>query len=341
MKDVAAAAGVGLGTVSRVFSGGGPVANATRERIEATAARLNYRPSALGRDLRSMRTRNVGLMVADIANTFYGEFTEGVLAAAASADRHVIIGATGEDPGVERDYIELMLGQRPEGIIAFPTGQNADLWREAQDAGIRVVFADRPVESIPAPVVLSDNAGSAYALTEYLLALGHSRIGYLGGPANVYTAIERESGFRRAHADAGIQVAEHLVLRSRFTRGLAHAGAARLLSADPPPTAVFASNNVLGEEVLGALSVAGLRVPRDVSFVMFDDVPWAKLTRPDVTVIAQPTWAMGREALRLVIEQGTAGPAPRVVLNSKLIVRGSAAPPAAPAGQFTPQRKDE
>ncbi|MDR1432014.1 MAG: LacI family transcriptional regulator, partial [Propionibacteriaceae bacterium] len=301
MKDVAAAAGVGLGTVSRVFSAGGSVSSATRERVEQVAADLNYRPSALGRGLRSSRTRNIGLMVADISNTFYSEFTQGVLAMAPSVNRHVVIGATGEDPAVEREYIELMLEQRAEGIIGFPTGENTDLWNEAVARGIAVIFADRPIAGMDVPAVLVDNDAGSYALTEYLLDLGHRRIGYLGGPDSVYTAIERERGFRRAHADAGVGVDEDLVVRSRFTRGSAHAGAMRLLRANPKPTALFACNNVLGEEALGVVTDQGVDVPGELSFVMFDEVPWAKLVRPGITVMEQPTWEMGKEAMRMAV----------------------------------------
>ena len=184
MKDVAEAAGVGLGTVSRVLTGKGQVSAAARQRVLDAARELDYRPSALGRGLKLQRTNNIGLIVADISNNFYGEFAEGVLSAAKALGKHVIVCASGEDPTTEREYAEVLLQQRVDGIIAFPTGGNIDVWEGARRLGVNVVFVDRVVDSLDIPTLIVDNTSGSRAATEYLLALGHRRIGYLGGPAN-------------------------------------------------------------------------------------------------------------------------------------------------------------
>jgi LacI family transcriptional regulator len=324
MKDVAATAGVGLGTVSRVLGGTGPVSAATREKVQEAARRLNYRPSAMGRGLRSMRSRILGLSLADLGNTFYGEFGQTVISSAEELDLRVMIGTTGDDVRRERDWVELMLEQRAEGIIAFPTGGNTDLWRTAIDLGVRVVFADRPVEGVDAPTVLVNNALGAYALTEYLIGLGHERIAYLGGPADVFTAMEREAGFRRACADAGVAVREELLGRAEFTRGAALAFVQRWLGSETRPTALFAANNVLAERALAVIGAMGVRVPDDLSFVMFDDTPWSQLVRPPVTVVSQPTSELGKKAVELLTGEVRTG---HVVMPSELVIRSSACPP--------------
>lgn len=325
MKDVAAAAGVGLGTVSRVFSNKGKVADATRKRVQSVALELNYRPSALGRGLKRMTTNNIGLIVTDISNNFYGEFAQGVLANAKSMGRHVILCASEEDPETEREYIDLLVEQRVDGIIAFPTGENVDAWRSAIDLGIHVVFADRVIEAIDVPSVLVDNLAGTRALTEYLLALGHRRIGYLGGPSNLTSGRLREEGFRRAHADVGVDIDERLVVRTRFTRDTAYASALRLLDAAEAPTALVASNNVLGEAALNAVRDRGMRVPDDISVVMFDDVPWANLVEPPITVIAQPAWQMGQAATRMVLSPDFENTR-SLTLATELTLRKSARP---------------
>ncbi|KRC51961.1 hypothetical protein ASE16_02525 [Leifsonia sp. Root227] len=336
MKDVAAAAGVGLGTVSRVFSNKGKVADATRQRIQAVALELNYRPSALGRGLKRMTTNNIGLIVTDISNNFYGEFAQGVLATAKTLGRHVILCASGEDPETELEYIDLLVEQRVDGIIAFPTGENRDAWRSAISLGINVVFADRTVDEIDVPSVLVDNLAGSRALTEYLLALGHRRVGYLGGPSNLTSGRLREEGYRRAHADIGLEVDEQLVVRTRFTRDTAYASALRLLEAPAAPTALVASNNVLGEAALNAVRDRGLKVPDDISVVMFDDVPWANLVEPPVTVIAQPAWQMGQAATRMVLAPDFSS-IQSLTLATELMLRKSARPwHARPAQQRTP-----
>lgn len=325
MKDVAAAAGVGLGTVSRVFSGTGKVSDTTRSHVEAVALQLNYRPSALGRGLKRQSTENIGLIVTDVSNNFYGEFAQGVLATAKTLGRHVILCASGEDPATELEYIDLLVEQRVDGIIAFPTGENVDAWRSAIALGINVVFADREIAGLDVPSVLVDNLAGARAVTEYLLALGHRRIGYLGGPSHLTSGRLREEGFRRAHADVGVEVDERLVVRTRFTRDTAYASAQRLLEADTPPTALFASNNVLGEAALTAIRDRGMRVPDDLSLVMFDEVPWANLVDPPVTVVAQPSWQLGQAATRMVLAPDFAR-TQSLTLATELILRKSAQP---------------
>lgn len=301
MREVAEAAGVGIATVSRVLSNGGSVAPATRARVEAAAKHLGYRPSALGRNLKRRTTNNIGLIVTDISNNFYGEFAQGLLATARELGRHVILCASGEDSGSEREYIDLLVEQRVDAIIAFPTGENIDAWEDARRLGIKVLFADRELPQLSIPSILVDNVGGARRLTEYLLALGHRRIGYLGGPSRLTTGSRREEGFRLAHADAGVAVDDDLVVRTRFTRDTAYASAIRLLESRVPPTALFAANNILGEAALAAIRERGLAVPDDISLVMFDDVPWARLVDPPVTVAAQPAWSMGQTAARQVL----------------------------------------
>jgi len=304
MKDVAEAAGVGLGTVYRALSGNGQVSAATRERVMAAAAHLDYRPSALGRGLKLQRTNNIGLIVADISNNFYGEFAEGVLASAKTLGKHVIVCSSGEDPQTEREYAEVLLQQRVDGIVAFPTGQNAELWEGAQRLGVHLVFADRIFAGLDVPTLIVDNVAGSQSAVEYLLALGHRHVGYLGGPQSLTSGREREVGYRQAHAEAGVPVLEQLIVRSRFTRDTAHASATRLLQSEPRPTALFASNNVLAEAALIAIRDAGLRMPEDVSVVMFDDVPWAKLMTPAITVVSQPARQMGNEAAQMIANPG-------------------------------------
>ena len=235
----------------------------------------------------------------------------------------MILCATAEDPATEREYVDLLLQERVGGIVAFPTGENQDLWRSAQDLGTRILFVDRAVEGIDAASISVDHLTGARNATEHLLALGHRRIGYLGGPDKLTSGSMREAGYRRAHADYGVPVDDRLVVRTRFTRETAYASAVRLLDAPDPPSALFAGNNVLGEAALTAVHDRGLRLPDDISMVMFDDVSWAKLIDPPVTVVAQPTRQLGVLAARTVLtaEPGTQ----ELLLAPELVVRRSTA----------------
>jgi LacI family transcriptional regulator len=348
IKDVAEAAGVGVATVSRVLSGGS-ASPRTRERVLAVAAQLDYRPSALGRNLRQRRTGGIGLLVPDLTDTFFGRLAEGVLACARSAGEPVVLGSTGDDPEQEAEMVGMLMEQSVDRVVAVPSG-GAETWAPVTRAGMTVVFADRlpaeppdddatpgstadlmlldgvpPAAGRPAgraagdvPAVLADDRAGIRTAVRYLRGLGHRRIAFLGGPGHD----RRVAAFREA---VGPPVDEELVVFATGSRDSAYAAASGLFQSRPDLSAVLAAGNVLGEAAVLAARELDLRVPRDVSLVMYDDVPWAELCSPPLTVIAQPGRDIGYRAAELVL-RGGARRARTVVLPTELIVRGSCGP---------------
>lgn len=345
IKDVAEAAGVGVATVSRVLSGGS-ASPSTRERVLTVAAQLDYRPSALGRNLRQRRTGGMGLLVPDLTDSFFGRLAEGVLACARSAGEPVVVGSTGDDPEQESELIGMLLEQSVDRVIAVPSG-DADAWRPAIRAGMTVIFADRlpaapqdsspgpgfgdlmlldglaaaapsPARALDAPAVLADDRAGIRTAVRYLSGLGHRRIAFLGGPGHD----RRVAAFREA---VGEPVDEELIVFATGSRDSAYAAASGLFQSRPDLSALLAAGNMLGEAAVLAARELDLRVPQDVSLVMYDDVPWAELCSPPLTVIAQPGRDIGYRAAELVLRAG--GRRPRtVVLPTELIVRGSCGP---------------
>ncbi|MFI6292395.1 LacI family DNA-binding transcriptional regulator [Nonomuraea sp. NPDC050790] len=371
IKDVAEAAGVGVATVSRVLSGGS-ASPETRERVLAVAAQLDYRPSALGRNLRQQRTGGMGLLLPDLTDSFYGQLAEGVLACARSAGEPVVIGSTADDPEQEAELIGMLLEQSVDRVIAVPCG-DADTWRPALKAGMNVVFADRlppdpdaapavpdpdaepgteggalsgvssaalselmmldgvgalpgarPAAPRPAarpldvPAVLTDDRSGIRTAVQYLRGLGHRRIAYLGGPGRE----RRVEAFRQA---VGGVPDEELIVFSDGSRDSAYAAASGLFQTRPDLTALVAGGNMLGEAAVLAARELDLRVPRDLSVVMYDDVPWAELCSPPLTVIAQPARDLGYRAAELVLRSGSRRPR-SVLLPTELVIRGSCGP---------------
>ncbi|WP_327590717.1 LacI family transcriptional regulator [Nonomuraea sp. NBC_00507] len=344
IKDVAEAAGVGVATVSRVLSGGS-ASPQTRERVLAVAAQLDYRPSALGRNLRQRRTGGMGLLVPDLTDTFYGQLAEGVLACARSAGEPVVLGSTGGDPEQESELIGMLLEQSVDRLIAVPSG-DAETWTPAIRAGMTVVFADRlpahaadedlgpaaladlmaldglsaaaQARPLDVPAVVADDRAGIRTAVRYLRGLGHKRIAFLGGPGHD----RRAAAFREA---VGAPVDEELVVFGTGSRDSAYAAASGLFQSRPDLSAVVAGGNVLGEAAVLAARELDLRVPRDVSLVMYDDVPWAELCAPPLTVIAQPGRDMGYRAAELVLRAASRKPR-SVVLPTELIIRGSCGP---------------
>ncbi|TMR01944.1 LacI family transcriptional regulator [Actinomadura soli] len=332
VKDVAASAGVGIATVSRVFSGTGSVSPATRDRVLAAARALDYRPSALGRGLKLRRSGGIGLIVPDVTDPFCAELVAGVLACARTLGEHVIVDAAGGDPAREAEIVERLAEQRVDGVIAMPAGDEAD-WRGAARVCSSVVFAGRVLPGPPdvpdVPSVLADDAGGVRAVTEYLAGLGHRRIAFLGavpgGPPRV-----RERAFRATLAQLGVPVEEDLVVAARPARDAAYAAAAGLLQRRGDVTAVLAAGHLLGEAAVLVARELDLRVPADVSIAMVDDVAWAELCDPPLTAVARPARDIGYRACELVLREparrGRGGP---VLLPTELVVRGSCGPPRA------------
>ncbi|WP_327046647.1 LacI family transcriptional regulator [Microbispora sp. NBC_01189] len=321
IKEVAEAAGVGVATVSRVLSGGS-ASPETREKVYAAAARLDYRPSALGRNLRRQRTGGVGLLVPDITDSFYARLTDGVLSCARSYGEPVTIGVTGDDPEREAELIGALIEQSMDRLIAVPSG-DGDMWAPALRAGLNVVFADRRVRTDVPSVVPDDRAGVLTAV-EYLAGLGHRRIAFLAR----HGQSQRVTAFLGATASLRLPVDRDLVVHARASRDSAYAAAAGLLQHHSDVTALIAGGNVLGEAAVLAARELDVRIPRDVSLIMFDDVPWAELCSPPLTVIAQPAQDIGYRAAELVLRQGRRPPT--VTLPTRLVVRASCGPRVAP-----------
>ena len=333
IKDVAARAGVSVATASRALSGRGYVSQETRDAVMHAAQELGYRIHAAARSLKTRRTNTIGLLITDIINPFYSYVANGALSCSQQIGYHIILCATSEDPNLEREYLKVLIEERVEGIIAVPMGNdNVAHWRKAEELGIRLVFIDRALDEIPnADVVVVDNVKGMYNAASYLINLGHKRIALINGPTSTTTGHGRLLGYQRALQDANLRLRDELVQIGSFKRESGVQAVHRLLSLPQPPSAILVSNNVLGEAVIGALRERNLRIPQDISLIMFDDVPWASLTSPRITVVAQPTYSIGFISMemldqRLREEDGGSFAPTRTVLQPELIIRESCAP---------------
>lgn len=333
IRDVAALAGVSVAAVSRALNGSGYVSEEIKQRVLQAAHQLRYRPHASARGLKLQSTHTLGLIIADITNPFYAQLADAVLTSARRLGYHVILAATDEQPAMEEEYLNVLLEKRVDGILAVATGDNSSLWRDAHDLGIQVVLVDREIASLPeADVVLIDNKQGALEAVTYLLGLGHKRIGIINGPTSTTTGAGRLEGYYLAHQQAGLTVDEHLVQIVSFKRESGVQAVQQLLALPEPPTAIFASNNVLGETTVFVLRERGLRIGADISLLMFDDVPWASLISPPLTVVAQPIYQLGTTAVELLIRRLQERDSPsaerrETVLTPTLIVRESCVAP--------------
>lgn len=334
LKDVAEECGLSLATVSRVISGNGYASEESKQRVQEAVSKLRYRVHEVARNLKMKRTTSIGLIITDIVNPFYAELAKGVLAAAANYGYHVTILATNEKPVQETEYVEMLLQQRVAGIIGIPTAMESAVWEEVKAFGSPLVLVDREVPGLnDVDTVLVDNKRGAEEAVNYLISLGHERIGIITGPMETTTGKGRLEGYMLAHKKADLPVYEELIHVVPFTGESASKPTKTLLSMKLRPTAIFAGNNVLGNTVLQVIRESKIVIPDEMSFIMFDEVPWASLVAPPITVVSQPTYELGYVALELIHkrlkgENAAKSSARRLLLSPKLVLRESAGFPA-------------
>ncbi|MFK0234495.1 LacI family DNA-binding transcriptional regulator [Streptomyces vinaceus] len=328
MKDVAARAGVGLKTVSRVVNGEAGVTPDTVRRVQEAIEALGFRRNDSARVLRKGRTATVGLVLEDLADPFYGPLNRAVEEVARAHGALLINGSSAEDPDRERELALALCARRVDGLIVIPAGDDHRYLEPEIRAGVATVFVDRPAGRIDADVVLSDNFGGARAGVAHLIGGGHRRIGYIGDHPHIHTATERLRGYRAAMADAGLAVSEPWVSLGSTAPDRVGEAARAMLTGPDPVTAVFAGNNRVTVTLVRVLA----EHRRPVALVGFDDFELADLLRPGVTVVAQDAAALGRVATDRLFQRlaGAALPPARIELPTRLIPRGSGElPPAA------------
>lgn len=321
MKDVAARAGVGLKTVSRVVNGEPGVTPETERRVQEAIDALGFRRNDSARVLRKGRTASIGLVLEDLADPFYGPLSRAVEEVARAHGALLINGSSAEDPDREQELALALCARRVDGLLIIPAGDDHRYLEPEIRAGVATVFVDRPAGKIDADVVLSDSYGGARDGVAHLIAHGHRRIGFIGDMPRIHTAAERLRGYRAAMEDAGIPVEDSWMSLGVTDPQRVRRAAEEMLSGPGPVTAVFAGNNRVTVTVVRVLA----EQPRRVALVGFDDFELADLLQPGVTVVAQDAAALGRTAADRLFRQldGTLLTPERIELPTRLITRGS------------------
>jgi LacI family transcriptional regulator len=332
MRDVATRAGVGLATVSRVINDKPGVAAELVERVNEAARALGYRHDVTASSLRraDRRTATIALVLEDVANPFSSALHRAVEDAARAEDILVLTGSSDEHPERERELIDTFTLRRVDGLIVIPAGGTDGQLATVRRQGTPIVCVDRLVELDRVDTVTVDNREGTRAAVRRLLDLGHRRIAFLGDMRSIWTARERYEGYAEAHAGAGRPVDERLVRRDIRSAEAAERATGEILTADDPPTAVFAAQNLLTIGGLRALQHLGLH--DRVALIGFDDFPLADMLRPGVSVVSQDPAEIGLMAARLLLGRINGGdhrPARHAVVPTGYIARGSGEIPPA------------
>ncbi len=327
LQEVAHRARVSIATVSRVLNKSDKVVPETRAAVEQALRDLGYRPSRVARRLRmnSGRAHLVGLIIPDIQNPFYAEIARGVEDAAYASDYALLLCNSDENPEKERFYLDVMRDESVDGLVLPPFDDTDPAVVELVRAGMPVVCVDRSLAQVKTDLVEVDNYRGAFEAVTHLLEKGHRGIALIEGRSEVSTSRERRRGYVDALAAYQLAPRKELMRSGDFKQESGRVLAGELLDLRKPPTALFVCNNLMTVGALAALHQRGRRVPADVALVGFDDLPWAEALDPPPTVVRQPAYEVGRQAMELLLKRITAPDRTPVTVRllPELIVRRS------------------
>jgi LacI family transcriptional regulator len=326
IRDVAALAGVGIKTVSRVINNEANVSPQMRDRVERAITTLNFKPHLGAGALRrgDRKTLTLGLLLDAVDNPFSASINRAVESVASNRHTAVFAASFDDDPDRERELVDAFTRRRVDGLILTTITADHGYLQSEREQGMPIVFVDRPPVGLAVDAVLSNNHEAAYQATRHLLRAGHRQITHLGDELAISTARERRRGFTDAMSQAGLTEPPpgwHIDdLRSAEE---AYAAVHRLLDQASPPTALFTSQNVITIGAIRALHHLGRE--HEVALIGFDDLTLADTLDPGVTVMAQDPNRIGILAAERLFARldGDRSPAETFIVPGRLIVRGS------------------
>jgi LacI family transcriptional regulator len=327
---VARAAGLSPASVSRWLNGSMSLPPETAQRIRSAIQQIGYEPNPHARRLSLGRSDTIALVVPDIANPFFARFAAAVEDSADEVGLGVILCATLNRPGRELAYLDRARRNHVDGVLFLTNHADDGSLRRALEGQSRIVLVDEDIAGTVLPKIFAENEAGGRLAAKLLVEAGHRDIAFVGGPADVMSAIERAAGFRAVLAEAGISPRPECMLFGAYSAEFGREAARRLLALPKPPTAIFAAADEIALGLLEGFGARGLSMPEAASLVAFDDVSPLHLFRPPVTAVRQPVGEMGRRAVAMVLEQirGNPAPSPGVVrLPVEIVVRESVTAP--------------
>lgn len=333
IKDVADRAGVSIATVSRVINGATVVSEKSRQRVLAAIQELDFKPSQIARNLVMQTSNTIGVIVPALSNQFTGGILNGIEEKSSSCGYDIMVCGTGGDTEKERRYLELFQERHVAGIIFMGWKLKPETVEVINELVVQVIMMNRNASGLKVPTVSIDNFRAAYQMTNYLISKGHRRIAFFRNSVDIDACgVEQYSGFERALAEAGMEIDRSLVKYGEFSEVRSYQLMEEMIQSGNLPTAVFATSDIMAIGAANALKDHGYNVPEDVSVVGFNDVEMSSLYRPALTVIHQPLWAMGAEAVKMIVDSrnkkeeegaGMENDGRTVILPHKLIERDS------------------
>ncbi|QDA61658.1 LacI family DNA-binding transcriptional regulator [Hymenobacter jejuensis] len=332
IADLAQQLNVATSTVSRALSDHSDVSEATKGRVRQLAEKLNYRPNHLASGLRKGRSGTLGVLVPHLTGHFFPEVLHTITTEATKAGWHVMICESNEDEHQERKNLDLLLNAQVEGVLVSLASSTRDFGHfEAVRQQVPLVFFDRVPEDPSFSAVVLDDYRGAYQMTAHLIEQGRTRIAYFTGPLHVSVFHHRLRGYREALLAHGLPFEAQLVHESDLSVQAGRQGMAQLLTLSQRPDAVLTAKDVAAVGARQVLEAQGLGVPDEVALASFSNARFTELAAPGLTSVDQQCAALGRAALRLLLEQVRAAGRPvapcHLLLAPRLLLRESSQRP--------------
>ncbi|MBB5213007.1 LacI family DNA-binding transcriptional regulator [Microbulbifer hydrolyticus] len=333
IKKVAKLAGVSTATVSRYLNSPEQVKEKTRNKVRAAIEETGYAPNTLARNFRRGKTSLIVVVLPSIGDPFLESVMRGVWKVADELGYSILIRDTQSNSHDFDEYTDLVFSKQADGILLLasisPFGEAEARRGPSGQAHPPLVLG---LESVSAelsqfPSVRVDNVAAAADGTEYLIQLGHKRIGFITGKPDSLLTHDREKGYRDAMHKAKLNVAPEWVVEGEQTIEGARRATRQLLELEQRPTAIFCANDEMALGALYEVKQAGLRVPQDISVIGFDDIRYAEIADPPLTTIAQPAEEIGERSMRRLCEaiEGKENNTAAETVPHRLVVRKSSA----------------
>lgn len=308
LKDIAKEVGVSIATVSKALNNRPGVNLELQRKIIETAKKMNY-AKLLPKIETKRSTHIVGVIVSDISNPFFANIVLSMEKVLYSQGYKYILSNTDENPEKELSYLRALTNHGVDGLIVAPSrslkvnNELLNFYKKYNSLGGHIVFVDRVIEDLREDInyVIIDNFGAALEAVAYLKNKGHTQIGAITGPKEIFTSRERLKGFLKGMEVCGLEVKDKWIVDGKYTSEGAFKAALKLFENSDAPTALISFNNVMTLGILRAFKKLKLRIPEDVSLISFDDSPWNELNEVPITSIVQPVEEVGTVAATILI----------------------------------------
>ncbi len=327
IKDIAKILGISKSTVSRALSEHSDVHAETRNKVLALAKKLQYQPNVIALNLKQQRTNTIGVIIPETENPFFARTVSGIQKIANEAGYNVMVCQSSESYQTEKSNLQSLIATRVDGLLISISRETdkTDHFEAIFRKNIPLVFFDRICKTLDTAQVITNNYEIAFEATQYLIAQGCKRIATITGPRHLYTSFNRFQGYMDALTKNNLEFDPDYLLLSDLRQDSIESYTRHLINLKEPPDAIIAKNDLIAIEMMHIIKQFGLKVPRDIAVLGFNNEPISQFVEPSLSTIDHPAHDIGAAAAELLLSQikGENHEREKKVIKSNLVIRES------------------